>query len=161
MKLMPHTQNEITRGGYSHRLDFSFRDFPAGIANNTAKSFDICAVSAGDQIVQAHLHLTTPFENTADAAFNSVTFDFGDDSSATRYFSGVQIDINGTEVIDSYLDPTGDFIYTAAGILRINFNSMTAKSLSNLNKGKLYLEFLLMRHSDKAKNVDLSQPPYV
>lgn len=153
----PQIIEEIAAGQYNYRWDFSAKEFPAGIGDDTDQAYKLADLVPGCQIVQAHLHLTTAFEDLSDAAFNSVTLDFGDTDSATRYFSGVQINRNGSEVIDSYLDPTGDYIYTAADkVLLVNFNAMSAKSLSNLDKGALYLEFTLLNHSAAAKNLSVN-----
>jgi len=152
-KCRPQTEQANANSGYTHRFDFSWRTLNGlVIGTNTAQNFRIGIVAAGDQLVQAHLHLTTAFKVAADAAFNSITFDFGDTGSATRYFSGVQINANGSFVVDSYLGPASAFIYTAASNLVVNFNSMAAKDLTNLDTGKGYLEFELLRHSDLLKN---------
>lgn len=155
MKNIPQVSEEVVQSGFTHRADFSWRDFfGVTIGAATDKAFTLAAVAAGDQLVAAHLHLTTPFKDASDAAFNDIALDFGDDGSGTRYFSGVQINENGTEVIDSYLDAGSDHIFTAAGSLIVNFNSMTAKDLTNVDIGKLYLEYTLLRHgaANPAKN---------
>jgi hypothetical protein len=139
--------------GFNKRWDLSYKDLlGVTIGANTTIAFTVGSVVAGDHLVQAHLHLTTAFSDASDSAFNSVTLDFGDTGSATRYLSGVQIDINGTEVIDSYLDPSGDYIYTAADSLLVTVHSMSAKDLTNIDIGKAYLEFTLLRHSALLKN---------
>lgn len=156
MKNQPQLLEEAADHGYTHRADFSWRDFfGVTIGANTDKTFTLFTAKAGDQIVAAHLHLTTPFKDASDTGFNSITLDFGDEDSATRFFSGVQICENGSEVIDSYLDPTGDYIYTADKLVKVNFNSMSAKDLTDVDVGKLYLEYTLIRHSNLLKN-----PPY-
>lgn len=151
----PQVDEEIGGGGgYQKRWDLNWKDLlGVTIGANTDITFEIGHVKAGDQIVACHLHLTTPFKDASDSAFNSITLDFGDTDSATRYFSGVQIDENGTEVLDSYLDPTGDYIYTADKTLYVNLNSMSAKDLTNVDVGVLYLEFSFLRHTDPLKNI--------
>lgn len=139
--------------GFNKRWDASYKDvLGVTIGVNTVMTFTIGKVVAGDQLVQAHLHLTTAFAVSGDAGFNSITLDFGDTGSATRYLSGVQIDVNGTEVIDSYMDPGSDNIYTAGDSLLVTLHSMALKDLTNVNIGKLYLEFTLLRHSALLKN---------
>ena len=149
----PQAMQEAAWGGYTHRWDFSWEDFfGVTVGANTDMTFTVGTVEAGDQVVQAHLHLTTAFSDASDTAFNSITLDFGDANSATRYFNGVQIDVNGSEVIDSYLDPTGDYIYTGADTLKVNFNSMSGKDLTNVDTGSGYIEFTLLKHSHPRKN---------
>lgn len=159
-KLTPNTVEEKATGLYTYRWDFDHRDFTE-TSTNTDQTFTLFTTAAGDQIVQAHLHLGPAFEDLSDSAFNSVTLDFGDEDLATRFFSGVQINRNGSEVIDSYMDPSSDYIYTAAKIIKVNFNSMSGKALIDLDKGKAYLEFTLVRHGAAEKNLDLTQPAYV
>lgn len=162
MKVTPLTDNEGAPGLWGFQVDFSYRDIPAGIANNTAYTWAagfLPAVAAGDEIIQCEMHLITPFANTADPAFNSDTLSFGDGSSATRFFNAVEANLNGSYVVDSsYSTP---FFYTAAGQLQIQMGSMTAKSLSNLNQGKAVIYVKLFRAGAKVKNLDLSKPPYV
>lgn len=162
MKVTPLTDNEGAPGLWGFQIDFSYRDIPAGIANNTSNTtwpIALPQLAAGDEIMQMELHLITPFENTADAAFNSDTLSFGDAGSATRFFSAVELNKNGTYVVDSnYSTP---FFYTAAGQFVLTMNSMTAKSLSNLNAGKAVIYVKLFRAGAKAKNLDLSKPAYV
>lgn len=180
MKLTPQVIEELTE--YDWRFDFSYRDIPAGIANNTAQVFPLGGqnnsgatgwnginnsspqMRASDQMVQAFLHLSTPFANTADTAFNSNTFSVGDQNSATRYFNAVQINANGSFVVDTYYAPNNAFIYTAAILpqyLQCTLNSMAAKSISNLNTGRLQIYYQLYRAGAKEKVLDLTAQPFV
>src|ERR1051325_6713423 len=108
----PYVTEEIAgQFAFNKRWDLSYKDFlGVTIGTNTTMVFTLAGVVAGDHLIQAHLHLTTAFSDASDTAFNSVTLDFGDTNSATRFLSGVQIDVNGTEVIDSYMDPGSDYI---------------------------------------------------
>lgn len=143
MKFSPLTIDELaSTAGFTHRLDFSYRDIPAGIANNTSQVWGagfLPAVVASDIVVKTELHLTIPFQNTADAAFNTSTLSLGDATTATRYINASEVNLNGTEVIDVIPGANQNVIYTAAGQLQLTLNSMAAKSLSNLNAGKGYI----------------------
>jgi hypothetical protein len=174
MKYGPQVLEEAISGDYNWRWDFSFRDIPAGIANNTAQVFPLSGIvpagvlqnpqmRAGDTIIQAHLHLVTPFANSADAAFNSTTMSVGDQASATRFFSAVQGNLNGAFVPDSFFNPGSAFIYLVGALpqfLQFTLNSMAAKSISNLTQGKLWVDFELFRGGAKERNLDLSQPSF-
>ena len=154
MKFSPRTVEEIAVDGFTHRLDFSYQDIGAGIANNTSKVWAagfLPAVKASDIVVKTELHLTTPFQNTADAAFNSDTISLGDATTATRYINASEANLNGTEVIDVIPGANQNVIYTAAGQLQLTLNSMTAKSLSDLNKGQAYILMQLIRAADKPR----------
>lgn len=180
MKLGPQVIEELTE--YDWRWDFSYRDIPAGIANNTAQVFPLGGANnsgstswnginnsapqmrASDQMIQAGLFLITPFANTADTAFNTNTGSFGDQNSATRFFNAVQLNLNGTFVPYSYYAPNNAFIYTAALLpqyLQFTLNSQSGKTISNLNQGKLYLAYELFRAGAKEKVLDLTQQPFV
>lgn len=148
MKFSPNIENEVAGLDYTHRLDFSWQDIPAGIAANTSNTtwpITLPTPVAGDEVISAHLHVTEAFQNTADAAFNSTTVSLGDTNSATRFFSAVQVNANGSVVPDS--TEQTDYIYTTPYQLVLTMNSMTAKSLSNLNKGKAYIEMKIFRPS--------------
>jgi hypothetical protein len=160
MRFVQLTNEEKTStGGFTHRLDMTFEDIPAGVAVNTAYTWSTAplpAVAAGDIIKRTLVYLTTPFKASGDAAFNSTTISVGDTGSATKYVNAVQINENGTEVITSF-PGTENQIYTAAGQLQIQFGSMAAKTLSNLNVGKLYVLFAVQRAADQSAT---KYPPF-
>jgi hypothetical protein len=147
------TIEERAAQGFTHRIDFSTADIPAGIAVNTSQVFSTAplpALAASDIIKRIYLHVSTPFAVSTDAAFNSTTLSLGDAGSATRFASAVQINANGTPTINTFPGASENFIYTAAGQLQITLNSMAAKSLSNLNVGKLYILLNVERGADKS-----------
>jgi len=153
-KFSPLTEEERAASGFTHRLDFSYQDIPAGIANNTSATWSagyLPAIRAGDVLRECQLHLTTPFENTADAAFNTSTLSFGTVTTATRYINASEANVNGTEVLNVVPGANANDIYTATGQLQITLNSMAAKSLSNLNKGQFYLLVKYDHTTDPAK----------
>lgn len=170
MKLSPQLLEELTE--FNWRWDFSYRDIPAGIANNTAQVFPLGGINVsggywngvnnsapqmqdGDIIIEAEMHLITPFANTADTAFNTTTVSFGDQGSATRFFSAVQVNLNGTFVNDSIYTPNNAYIYLAANLpqyLQFTLNSQSGKSISNLNQGQLWIGFQLFRAKAKEKS---------
>lgn len=156
MRFSPLTRGEIAGTGFTHRLDFSYADIPAGIANNTAQVFSssgnpagwvpgLPGVKASDVVEKCELHITEKFQNTSDAALNTTTVSFGNGSSATRYFSAVETNANGSAVVDTIPGSNTNDVYTAAGQLQLTVNSMAAKSISNLNKGKLYILIAIRR----------------
>jgi len=155
MKFSPLTDNEVSQnGGFTHRLDFSYRDIPAGIANNTSTTWGagyLPAVAASDILVKTELHLTTPFADASDSAFNSDTLSLGDATTATRFINASEANVNGTEVIDVIPGANQNVIYTAAGQLVLTLNSMAAKSLSDLDTGKGYILLSINRAAGQAR----------
>jgi len=153
MKFSPLTIEERAASGFTHRLDFSYRDITTGIANNTAKTWAagfLPAVSASDIVRETELHLTTPFEDLSDAAFNSSTLSFGDATTATRFINASETNRNGTEVIDVVPGAAVNAIYVAAGQLQLTLNAMANKSVSDLDKGQGYILVKLMHADDPA-----------
>ena len=142
----PLTTNEQAgNGGFTHEIAFGVGTNNL-LSNTTADedmTFNLFKVKAGDVIVKWALKLDPAFSDASDAAFNSVAFSFGDEDSGTRFLSGVQTNVNGTEVISTY----GNTAYTYAAVKQINvlIESMTAKSLSNIDAGKAVLMFELLR----------------
>jgi hypothetical protein len=155
MKFSPLTDEEIAAsGGFTHRLDFSYRDIPTGIANNTAKTWGagyLPAVAASDFVAKTELHLTTPFAVTSDAAFNSSTISFGDVTTATRYVNASEANLNGTEVLDVVPGAATNAIYTAAGQLQLTLNAMANKTVSSLNAGQAYILVEIHRAAHRAR----------
>lgn len=159
MKFKPLINNEAAYSGYTHRLDFSYKDIPSGIANNTSKLFNVAplpVIPNHSIIYNALLILVTPFANTADTAFNSDTISLGDVGSATRFFSAVEVNLNGSYVNESFASAKNT-VYTAADQLSITLNSMTAKSISNLNQGQIICLFR-MGNTQRDKLIDSQGP---
>lgn len=151
---------ERAASGMTHRLEFDASDIPAAVATNTAYVFNTAPLpilKAGMVVKRIHLYLSIPFKDSADAAFNSTTISIGDAGSATRWVSAVQINENGTEVITTFPGAAENTIYTANSQISLTLNSMAAKTLSNLNTGKLYCLFNVESGADPAKT---KAPPF-
>jgi len=146
---------EMSKQGYTHRIDFSYRGIAAGVANNTAATGNIAALPLATVIYRATLILVTPFEDQSDTAFNDNTVSLGDTGSATRFFSGVQVNKNGTEVLDSIYNTL--YQYAAADTLILTLNSMSGKSISDLDKGQLMI-LLQVGNENRAQIIDAAQP---
>jgi hypothetical protein len=155
MKFSSITNEEKTSsGGFTHRIDFSYRDITAAIANNTAKTWGagfLPALAASDIVFKTELHLTTPFQDASDAAFNSSTISFGDTTTATRFINASEANLNGTEVIDVEPGAVQNAIYTAAGQLQLTLNAMANKSVSDLDVGQAYILVEIHRAADPAR----------
>ena len=143
MKFTSFTNEEKTSsGGFTHRLDFSYRDITAGIANNTAKTWGVGflpALPISTFVAKTELHLTVPFQDLSDAAFNSSTISFGDTTTATRFVNASEANLNGTEVLNVVPGAVTNAIYTAAGQLQLTLNAMANKTVSDLDKGQAYI----------------------
>jgi hypothetical protein len=155
MKFYSITNEEKTSsGGFTHRLDFSYRDIAAGIASNTATTYGagfLAALPAHTFVAKTELHLTTPFKDASDSALNSTTISFGDTTTATRFINASEANENGTEVIDVVPGAVTNAIYSAAGQLQLTINSMTNKVISNLDVGQAYILCEIHYASDPAR----------
>lgn len=148
MRFSHLTENEISfSGGFTHRLDFSYRDITAGIATNTILTLNVAPlpkIQNTDIIKQCLCHLTVPFENTADSALNNTTISLGlVTGGVAALIAAFQANVNGTEVIDTIpgvATPAVPIVNTTANNqVTLTFNSMAAKTVSNLNKGQAYI----------------------
>lgn len=117
-------------------------------AANTAQTIALFDVGAKINLVSlTRAELVVPFENTADAAFNTTPIIVGDDGDTARFLVSMEINVNGTEVIEKG-GVAVQYNYTAANTVDIVFGSMAAKSLVDINKGKLRLFFRLFNALD-------------
>jgi hypothetical protein len=153
MRFTSLTNEEKTAtGGFTHRLDFSFRDIPPGIAVATLFTFStppLPRFNVGDIITDSICHLTVPFQNTADAAFNSDTFSVGLVTGGVAALqAAVEVNKNGAFVPDT-IPGVGTPVVpfknvTALNQMTLTLNSMAAKSISNLNAGQLFVLFAVL-----------------
>ncbi len=157
MKFSPLTVEEVAAsGGFTHRLDFGYRDIPAAIASNTAKTWGagyLPALAISDFVAKTELHLTTPFKDASDSAFNSSTISFGDTTTATRFINASEANENGTEVLNVVPGAVTNAIYTAAGQLQLTLNSMTNKVVSDLDVGQAYILVEIHRAGSKIREM--------
>jgi hypothetical protein len=147
-------EEKASSGGFTHRLDFSYRDITTGIANNTAKTWGagfLPALAASDFVAKTELHLTTAFADASDAAFNSSTISFGDTTTATRFVNASESNVNGTEVLDVVPGAVTNAIYTAAAQLQLTLNAMANKTVSDLDTGQAYILVEIHRAADRAR----------
>lgn len=141
MKVQPLTLQEATIGGFNYTATITHEDLTQTTAN-TAQTINIVnPLVAGSTIEAVAWELVTPFENTADTAFNTTTMSVGDSAAVTTHISATELNLNGTEVFRGRTNTAKS--YTSADKLTVTFNSMTGKSLSNINKGELVVFFRL------------------
>lgn len=132
---------ETGNSGMTHIASISCNDLTQATVN-TAQSLNVLALPTGAIVSEVEARLIVPFENTADAAFNSVTLDVGDTGSATRWFTAQQVNKNGAFIAVPILSATGvQGPYAASQFFTVNFNSIAAKALLALNKGEIQILF--------------------
>ncbi len=126
---------EAAANGYTHMCVVNHTDLDETTAN-TAQTLELLDVGAGSVVQACAVHVRTPFQNSADAAFNTTTIEVGDGGSVARFLASQEVNVNGTEVLTKA--GTGTLLgYNAADTVDIKVTSMAAKSLSSLDTGSL------------------------
>lgn len=144
LNVRPLTTNEQAASGYTHEATIKAIDDLTETTNNTDMVLNLFKTQAGDVMEKAALHFSPAFQDASDTAFNSTTFDFGDEDDTDRFFSGVEGNVNGTEVIDSF-ENTAYGPYTSAKQILATVHSMSGKALSDLDLGRAIILFKLNR----------------
>jgi hypothetical protein len=149
MLVRPLTTNERAEiQGFTHVAIVTANDLTQATAA-TAQTLDIVALKAGDIIYRALGVPAVPFQATSDPTlFNSDTVSVGDTAGVATHCAAQEANVNGT-VLRSMGNTAK--LYAAADVLRVTFNSMTGKSLVNLNRGEYHVFFCLTR-SDNLSN---------
>lgn len=147
MNITPASKQLQAALGCTHEVRITHAD----LTETTADADQTLTISviAGDLFQVIAMALVTPFSDASDAAFNSTQITVGDGNDADEFLVQTQINENGTEI--DYRWGTGDaYAYTAADTVDILIESMTGKSLSNLDAGELVLFVKLVNLADLA-----------
>ena len=142
MLLRPLTTNERAETPtFTHVARITADDLTQATAA-AAQTIDLATLLKNDIILRAAGYIRTPFQNTADPAFNTTTVSIGDTSGVAALVAAGEANLNGT-----FVNTLGSAqkLYTANDTLRVTFNSMAGKSLSNLNRGEYYVFVTLCR----------------
>jgi hypothetical protein len=124
--------------GFTHKAIVTHVDLTETTAD-TDQTIALLSVVAGDVVQKAAFQLVTAFKDASDAAFNDTQVQVGDGNDTDEYIAATQVNENGTEVLFAANVNTVPFAYTAADTVDILVESMTAKSLSNLDAGEIHI----------------------
>ena len=124
--------------GFTHKSVVTHTDLTESAAD-TDQTIALLSVAAGDVVEKAAYKLVTAFSDASDAAFNDTKVQVGDGSDTDEYIAATQVNENGTEVLFAANVNTVPFAYTAADTVDLLVESMTAKSLSNLDAGEIHI----------------------
>ncbi len=148
MKVRPLSIQEAF-GGFNHVIELTHADLTSTVTAGTpTQTIQAIALKAGDVIRDVAFGLQTAFQDTADAAYNSLSFTVGDDGSANRFLTATETNLNGTEITYKAGTQTAGYAYLVADTLDVIFTSTLGKALSALNVGKLYIWVNLVRLAD-------------
>jgi hypothetical protein len=124
--------------GFTHKAIVTHVDLTEATAD-TDQTIALLSVAAGDVVEKAAYKLVTPFKDASDAAFNDTKVQVGDGTDTDEYVAATQVNENGTEVLFAANVNTVPFAYTAADTVDLLVESMTAKSLSNIDAGEIHI----------------------
>ena len=88
---------EIATTGFTDEVVLTHADLTETVAN-TAQTIQILTTSIGDVVERVALSLQTPFEDSADTAFNTNLVTLGDGNDVDRFLPATEINDNATEV---------------------------------------------------------------
>ena len=124
--------------GFSHKAVVTHSDITESTAD-TDQTIALLSVAAGDVVEKAAYKLVTAFSDASDAALNDTKVQVGDGADTDRYIAATQVNVNGTEVLFAANANTTAYAYTAADTVDLLVESMTAKSLSELDAGEIHI----------------------
>lgn len=124
--------------GFTHKAIVTHADLTESTAD-TDQTIALLSVAAGDVVEKAAIKLVTAFADASDSAFNDTKVQVGDDSDTDEYIAATQVNVNGTEVLFAANVNTVPYAYTAANTVDLLVESMTDKSLSDLDAGELHV----------------------
>lgn len=141
MKHIPLPREQF--GGYTDLIEITHEDLTEATAN-TAQLIQALSLKAGDVVERVTTKLKTPFKDASDAAYNTTTCIVGDGGDDDRYLVSQELNENGTEIL--YKAGTGTRLaYTVDDTLDVIFGSMSAKSLSDIDTGKIHIYAEIVR----------------
>jgi co-chaperonin GroES (HSP10) len=124
--------------GFTHKAIVNHLDVTETVAD-TDQTIALLSVAAGDVVEKAAYKLVTAFSDASDSALNDTKVQVGDGVDPDRYIAATQVNVNGTEVLFASQANTTAFVYTAADTVDLLVESMTAKSLSELDAGEIHV----------------------
>lgn len=124
--------------GYTHKAIVDHVDLTETTAN-TAQSITLLTLAAGDVVRAGAYKLVTPFQDTADSAFNTTAVTLN--AAGSALISATETNVNGTEVFYKAHTATVPLTATSSSTVAASFASMSAKSLSALNAGEVHFFF--------------------
>jgi hypothetical protein len=133
---LPYESKAAT--GFTHKVVVTHSDITESTAD-TDQTIAILSVAAGDIVEKAAYKLVTAFSDASDSALNDTKVQVGDGGDTDRYIAATQVNVNGTEVLYANNANTTAYAYTAADTVDLLVESMTAKSLSELDAGEIHI----------------------
>lgn len=137
MKVTRLSSLEALSSGFTHAWKIDVSDLTT-TATNTAQVLDLRDMAKFEQVSRCGLYLAEELEDTGDAAFNNNTVSVGHTDGATAFVAATQFNANGSTVPAAVKENAHVFVADSKKLI-CTVNSMSAKSLSDLNKGIFYV----------------------
>lgn len=135
MKTFSLTESVGAALGANFMAELTHEDLTQATAA-TADAVGLLTVPAFTVVQVVATQVLESFEDISDVAFNATVLEVGDSGDADRLLVSQQLNENGSTVLGK-AGVAGGFVYTAATPLLATFGSMAAKSLVNIDKGKV------------------------
>jgi len=125
--------------GFTHQVIVTHEDLTLTTAD-ADQTIALLSVVAGDVVDKAAYKLVTAFSDASDAALNDTKVQVGDGGDTDRFLAAAQVNANdASEVFYKANANTTAYAYTAADTVDLLVESMTAKSLSNIDAGEIHI----------------------
>lgn len=148
MKVYALNSEERSTTGFTHRVRITHEDLTETTAN-TSQTIAIFTVAARDYVQDVAFNLVTPFKDSADNALNTTTLLVGDGGDTARYIASSELNENGSEILAGpAVNAKVHYAYTTADTIDAIFGSMAAKTLAQLDTGKLDIFLKVSRLPD-------------
>lgn len=125
-------------GRFNLRKKITHADLTEASAD-TDQVIALWTVPIGIYVADLIAVLITAFEDESDAALNDTKLQLGDGADPNRFVEAFQVNLNGTEVFHGPFLLNKPHLYTAADTIDLLVESMTAKSLVNIDKGEVVI----------------------
>ena len=124
--------------GFTHKSIVTHEDLTQTTAD-TDQTLSLLALAAGDVVTTAAWKLVTPFKDASDSALNDTKVQLGDTADDDEYIVATQVNENGEVLFAAAAPASVPLVYTAANAVELLVESMTAKSLSDIDTGELHV----------------------
>jgi len=124
--------------GYNYRFVVDHTDLTT-TANSTAQDITLITLPAFSVVKSAAIYLKTPFQDTADSAFDDLDLIVGDATDDDRFLTATEVNVNGTEILAKAHPSTTPHAYVAATAVVAKFTPETGKNVAALNAGEVHI----------------------
>ena len=124
--------------GFNYRFVVDHTDLTT-TANSTAQDITLITLPAFSVVKSAAIYLKTPFQDTADSAFDDLDLIVGDATDDDRFLTATEVNVNGTEILAKAHPSTTPHAYVAATAVVAKFTPETGKNVAALNAGEVHI----------------------